>query len=904
MLFVHVLTLLGISLISKTCFGQTRDASSGTTPGPQNSSSPWYTSYSPVYNKSIYSCWAEGIRYEPSYWTDSYTYVQSYLTYYTSYTSGLSTYFMSTTSFYNTGYWLSVYKRSANTNSQSMNTTCGYIDKWKLIPYQCSYSSCSQLSSLDGNEFWKTVYSGSSSSYCQYSPISSYQCNTLYDRIGNWSNSQWNYYYSNITSCDWNSRYFQDSCSNLTNSNQVGMSCSPFSAQYTSFCYPQYGSYSNFYTLGTSCKSYYQWFTGCVSCGYNQNYYYDYSSNTYSTSYSYRCGLQPIGIPSATFGLNYEYMASTSNYTGYTSLPYAYSDFDTFSSRNYTYSYSYYNGYYTNAQWSTYQVKENQFCSYTLQKAYSWYNVFNGTTYWNFNVNPMLICDVFGSTTYVDSPSYTSCSTSFSYLSTCDTYSWYSYTTYGMISFSQYTPRGRYCYESWVPNQNCQKCQSLTSPYNSVYSSCDSLTATSYLSNYVSCQQFQSNYFSCSQIVNNSTVTTPSPTVSPWFISYSSWDRKWLCTEIGNSYSTCQNCQSLLSYSYQSPYCYSYYTSSYVSGWYSGYYTSNFTCRTGYNYYTSICTNTNNSMTPTTISPSSCSTNYCLNNGTCVTNGCPYGYSTCCVCPPDYVGERCETNRTFVITSRLRMMDSFLPSLLDPSTEMYKNYSTIFTSLWYNVTIMAIRQTYGEVDTVNLRVVLTRFKPGSIIAILITHGAIFPSNVSLIGRPIQITEENLRNALAAHCGNGGECDQFNLDRNHLVFNATPNVCEESSMHLCSPNAQCTFYRGVEYVCSCLPGYRDESFSTRIGSVCTEICHKHKCENGGRCSEIVNSDVDCSCPIGFTGKYCEMNLSSQTSHFIWGSVVLLLIIFNFVLFYQLIKKRKMQVRVDSKEPLMN
>lgn len=254
--------------------------------------------------------------------------------------------------------------------------------------------------------------------------------------------------------------------------------------------------------------------------------------------------------------------------------------------------------------------------------------------------------------------------------------------------------------------------------------------------------------------------------------------------------------------------------------------------------------------------------------------------------------------------STLRILDPFLPQLMDPSTELYKNYSSIFTYLWYNVTVSAMRQTYGETDTVNIRVVISRFKPGSVIAVIITHGALTSTNATLLSLPIQLTEESLRRALAEHCESMGICEALNLDRNHLTFNATPNVCEDSVMHLCSPYAKCSYHGGVDYSCKCLPGHRDDgSLFGKEGTICTEACHRAKCQNGGICQENMNSQVQCQCPPNYSGKYCEIYSTAGFVPSVSMCVIVLLLVVIVFLLVKLVRVQKREMRPSTKMDLM-
>jgi hypothetical protein len=496
--------------------------------------------------------------------------------------------------------------------------------------------------------------------------------------------------------------------------------------------------------------------------------------------------------------------------------------------------------------------------------------------------------------------SYSSCVANISPVSSCYVFTGYSSVGYGLITYQPYQPY-KYCYTRWVQNQTCFDCQTSDTPYNSCFnpssnmyyywndtckwsevtnSSCIPRQSTSFSYYSYQCNTYSSNYLSCTQLggtMNYTSYYNYSSSNSTFLSSNPTWERSWMCREGGSYYTLCNNCRFYWTYSYNVENTPSYYYYSYGNPW-------------RYSALTSSCEALDKP-------PAACYPEFCLNNGKCVTNGCPSGYPACCTCPADYLGERCETNRTFVMQSTLRMLDPFLPQLLDPSTDLYKNYSTMFTNLWYNVTVAAIRETYGDVNTVNLRVVITRFKPGSVIAVITTHGFHYHGHV------MRITEQHLRKALTAHCERAGICQEYNLDKTHLTFNATPNVCEDPSMHVCSRHAKCEFHGGVDYTCTCLRGYQDASRFGRTGSVCTEICGEHTCKNGGSCNEMTNSEFSCNCPAGFVGRFCEVKLEVPLYSLGLMVVIIFLLLVVIGLMIKLRKVQSYQRTADSQVALM-
>ncbi|XP_066587242.1 protein crumbs isoform X2 [Prorops nasuta] len=57
--------------------------------------------------------------------------------------------------------------------------------------------------------------------------------------------------------------------------------------------------------------------------------------------------------------------------------------------------------------------------------------------------------------------------------------------------------------------------------------------------------------------------------------------------------------------------------------------------------------------------------------------------------------------------------------------------------------------------------------------------------------------------------------------------------------------------GNNFTCSCMPGYE--------GALCDiPYCSEKKCQNGGRCDFLYQAP-QCTCPLGYTGRFCEINI---------------------------------------------
>ncbi|XP_034945316.1 protein crumbs isoform X2 [Chelonus insularis] len=79
------------------------------------------------------------------------------------------------------------------------------------------------------------------------------------------------------------------------------------------------------------------------------------------------------------------------------------------------------------------------------------------------------------------------------------------------------------------------------------------------------------------------------------------------------------------------------------------------------------------------------------------------------------------------------------------------------------------------------------------------------------------------------------------------------TCKE---HPCANGSTCTDVvnpkTGDNFTCTCMTGYE--------GPRCDMLyCNVRKCQNGGRCNSFPYQEPQCTCPVGFTGLYCEINI---------------------------------------------
>lgn len=130
-------------------------------------------------------------------------------------------------------------------------------------------------------------------------------------------------------------------------------------------------------------------------------------------------------------------------------------------------------------------------------------------------------------------------------------------------------------------------------------------------------------------------------------------------------------------------------------------------------------------------------------------------------------------------------------------------------------------------------------------------------------------EENVNDCLNARCENGGLCiDGINSYECECKwpyigrYCETKMICSLGDAHvdgvyfassICKNNGHC--YEDEETnepACACQPGYTGVDCSIRV-----DVCSRLKpCQHASRCVNHGDTDYECKCARGFTGKNCE------------------------------------------------
>lgn len=167
----------------------------------------------------------------------------------------------------------------------------------------------------------------------------------------------------------------------------------------------------------------------------------------------------------------------------------------------------------------------------------------------------------------------------------------------------------------------------------------------------------------------------------------------------------------------------------------------------------------------------------------------------------------------------------------------------------------------------------------------------------------RLCDININECIASPCLNGGVC--FDTYGSYLCqcpagYGGTncQFIVDECSSQPCFNNGVCVSHK-TSYECKCLPGYFGDNCEIEqrqqkhcdmysCGKLaeciqdpingaecvckaefpgeypnCKAVCANNPCKNGGQCN-VVNGNMNCSCPTGFTGPLCQTHADSCQS----------------------------------------
>ncbi|CAD5214217.1 unnamed protein product [Bursaphelenchus okinawaensis] len=120
-------------------------------------------------------------------------------------------------------------------------------------------------------------------------------------------------------------------------------------------------------------------------------------------------------------------------------------------------------------------------------------------------------------------------------------------------------------------------------------------------------------------------------------------------------------------------------------------------------------------------------------------------------------------------------------------------------------------------------------------------------------------EINIDDCVHSKCQNNAKCiDMINGYKCDCPTMYSGKYCEKKlsyctkEMNPCKNNSKCfPLNGGMNYSCICSPGFSGTNCTTN-----TDDCQSHQCQNGGLCVDGLGK-YECNCPIGYSGKYCEV-----------------------------------------------
>ncbi|CAF0763178.1 unnamed protein product [Didymodactylos carnosus] len=219
------------------------------------------------------------------------------------------------------------------------------------------------------------------------------------------------------------------------------------------------------------------------------------------------------------------------------------------------------------------------------------------------------------------------------------------------------------------------------------------------------------------------------------------------------------------------------------------------------------------------ISP--CASQPCYFGGTCLRNGTNFS----CKCPSNKIGLQCEVN--------------------DPCQQ----------------NLCSVNSTCYRVNDNNFKCVCDQVHTGlycNEIVPMINRYGIFHSPC--------VKNQDCNSTLGLVCFKEKRCAcadgyTWTIDKQkpQIVGKCDPiNVCLQSSP--CQNNGQCIAKNGTSnYTCLCSNNYSGRHCQTRQFRDRSSLCYEGFCLNGGRCYMTDMGHIECSCPPGYMGKYCDITI---------------------------------------------